>query len=578
MRTLKKTSREEAFGLLRDGRFSAALEAVILAPDGTGKLPLDFFEVFFPPDETRQDLINSNITCEAALKAEAPAFRRARRSLIKALGTSEPDGEGAALLAYCDLCLGDCDASLRNVERALRTAPSSYGLHLFHAACLWLKTWRLKSRQLQPEALKAMDRALAHEPRRAEALMFRAGIRRELEDLEGHLEDTERALKVRPRYLWALAEKAENLGEAGHYRRALSVLNRLIKLRPEKSWIWVHRARLRAFNGYYEKAMRDFDLAARLDPGCGPIYAWRGETRRRLGDYRGALEDLEKSIGLEPAYRFPHLWKGRIYLIQGDYERAVAAFERTLELEPREQLAASWRAEACWKMGRCRDAALGFESVQPAEPHMAWNRRLDEGQAQEVKFFMGKRQSQAKRDEAFAEDLDRVVDARPGDAWAWAFRGRCRAARGDLRQAIADLTRAIAMSPRDAYAHRWRGEALRRLGHFSKALADLDQALLLEPEHPWAAASRALVRAALGDAAGAETDFALALARPEQRLAVVFLWKGEWLYSRGRVEEARAAFESSFILEGKDARTLQWRKRLSKESGRKELAGRSSAA
>src|SRR6185312_14880002 len=242
--TLNERSRKEACALLRDGRFAAALESA-LRP---AKLPVDFFQLFFPPDETRQDLINSNILCEAALESAAPAFRRARRALVKALGTAEPEGEDAALLAYCDLCLRDYDEAIRRAELALRTAPPSYGLHLFHAACLWMKTWRLKSRVLQPAALKAMDQALALEPRRAEALMFRAGIRRELEDLDGHLEDAERALKVRPGYLWALAEKAENLGEAGHYRRALAVLNRLIKLRPEKSWIWVHRARLRAFN------------------------------------------------------------------------------------------------------------------------------------------------------------------------------------------------------------------------------------------------------------------------------------------------------------------------------------------
>ncbi len=541
--------------LFRHGHVKEAVESLTGEP-----LPIDLLSAFYPSDECRQDLENWNTILERSLAARRPAFFKARATLSRKLGRIAAAGEGAALLAYCDIVLGRYDRGLAALRLAAKTAPSSFALHVLHGVTLWLKTWHIRSRELLPEALTAVDKALAHDASDPRVYMLRAGIKRELEDLDGHLTDVNKALALHPDFLWALAEKAENLGERGTYREAFPVVQKLIALQPKSSWVYVHRARLRAFHGYHALAMRDFNRAVTLDSSCGAVYAWRGEARRRQGDLRGALEDFDQALRLQPTYRFPHLWKGRVHLLRGEFPAAIACFTRTLELEPREGLAESWRAEAWWKMGETRRAALGFEAVYPSEPRMAWNRLLKEGENQEV-TFMGGNSTPRGREEAMREDLDRVVALCPQDPWAWAFRGRCLLSRSLLRESLADLTRAAALDGTQIYARKWRGECLRRLGYPSRAISDLDVALSRGAKDPWLWAFRARARAETGDVARAEADFDRALRKPGQRHAVIFLWRGEWRHAQGRLPEARRDFEDSFRLEGKDPRVLEWLKR-----------------
>ena len=563
--------RADTFGRhFRQGRYQKAAQAVLSRGKHEPKPPFELYEVFFPSDDGRQDLVNWLTIRKNMLAPHLGTYRRLRASLAKTLGLKAREGEGAALLAYCDLFLGDYERAVVEMERAAKSAPSSFGLHFLRAVALWLKAAKDRSRDRMPDALTEVNAALAHDDRNVYAYYVRVGLRRELEDVAGRLADARTMIKLRPDFVWASVEIAETLGETNHYREALREFNRLIKRYPDQAWGWAQRGRLRGIYGYSRLALEDFAEAVRLDPACGPVFAWRGEAWRRAGDYARAFADFDAAIRVDPSYRLANQWRGRLHLILGRYPKAIADFDQVLRLEPREQLAAAWRAEALWKLGRAREAAEGFDALHPAEPKNAWNRVVGESELHEVVYQMRAGQTPERREKAFWDDLDRIVASRPDDAWAWAFRGRCKVSAGRAREALVDLGRALQLGDGLSYAHRWRGECLRRMGATERAVADFDRALELEAKDRWSSAYRALARATLGDAAGAESDYRRALAPRDQRFSVVHLWQAQWLDSLGRTEEARVAIEAAFILDGKDPRVLEWRARL----GRPRAAAR----
>ena len=232
-------------------------------------------------------------------------------------------------------------------------------------------------------------------------------------------------------------------------------------------------------------------------------------------------------------------------------------------------LAIAWRGEAWWKAGDARRAALDYEAVLPAQPGALWNARLKRGAVQESYFMLDN--VGGKRVKAFHEDLDAGVAASSRDAWAWAFRGRCRADAGMLEEAAADLGRALALDASHGYALSWRGEVLRRQGRLDAALADLNLAPVVATGivARWAWARLGRVLAEQGRHREAVVAFDKALSPRDQRFAVVAVWRGESLWAQDLRDEATASFRQAFVLDGKCHEAEEWLRRV---GGRRALA------
>jgi tetratricopeptide (TPR) repeat protein len=547
---------------VRRGQLSEAASAAARDAGVSRRIPVDLYDIYFPQDDGRQDLVN---WIEIRRRLLAPYRRsllavraRVRRRLGRCV---EP--EAAAVIAYFDLLLEDFEAAAVVLDRATGSDPApTPAIDFLHALSLWLLSARARSRESMPRALFLIDRSIRRDCENVYAYYIRAGLRRELEDVSGRLADAEKILQLRPHFVWAAVEKAETLAETRRFSEALDILNDLLRRYPRSAWAWAQRGRLFGLYGRRLEAATDFDRAVRCDRHCGPLYAWRGELLRRGGDFKGALAQFSRSIRLDPSYRLGFQWRGRVSLLLGRYQSALADLKRALALEPREDLARAWMAEAYWKMGRCREATRLFDMLHPAEPRATWNRVLSEGQAQELRYDLGALPDADRRDVEFWRDLDEVVSKRPRDAWARAFRGRCRVSDGRLPEALEDLTRALLLDRSLAYAYRWRAECLRRLGAPLRAEIDLDRCLEIAPDDHWAAAHRGLLRSARGDASAALRDFDRSLVRDDFRFAVIHLWRSQCLKGAGREAEAVAAADKSFVLDGKQPEIVSWRARL----------------
>ncbi|MDX6769349.1 MAG: tetratricopeptide repeat protein [Elusimicrobiota bacterium] len=526
------------------------------------KLPVGL-EVFFPATDGRQDLMYEQ---DFGLERHRPAFLAARKAVLAA---DLPALDRQLLAGYLDLFLGEYARATASLARVAAARPGSYWPNFLHAAAIWLLGDERRTRDLLPEALQAVEKAVKADPKAMYPYVVRAGIRRELEDVPGRLADADRVLKMDPRFVWARTERLEVLGETGHYKAALKEANHLIKRFPDQAWSWAQRGRLRGISGYYELALADFEKAESLDPSCGPLVAWKAEAMRRLGRYPEALAELTRAIKLDPGYRLAHEWRGRVHLLLGDYKKAVADFDRTLKVESREMLARAWRGEAWWKAGDAAKAAADYEEVFPAQPGALWNARLKGSQTQEAYFMLDS--VGGKRVKAFREDLDAGVKAAPRDPWALAFRGRCLVDDSRAQEGLKDLDAALKLDPDNGYALSWRGEALRRLGRRDEAIASLDLAAVkakgVTARWAWARLGRCLAEAGRHEEAVVAFDHAVATR--DQRFALAHVWRAESLWALGRMEQSREAYRTAFVLDGKCHEAEDGLKRF---GGRRALA------
>lgn len=526
------------------------------------KLPVGL-EVFFPATDGRQDLMYEQ---DFGLAPHRQAFLKARKAV---LSSKAPAADKALLAAYIDLFLGEYARATSALAELSAERPADYWANFLHAAAIWLLGDERRTRDLLPEALVAVEKALKADPKALYPYVVRAGIRRELEDVPGRLADADRVLKMDPKFVWARTERLEVLGETGRYKAALKEANHLIKRFPDQAWAWGQRGRLRGISGYYQLALEDFEKAESLDPNCGPLVAWKAEALRRLGRYPEALKELTRAIKLDGGYRLAHEWRGRVHLLLGDYKKAIADFDRTLAIESREMLAQAWRGESWWKAGDAKKAAADYEEVFPAQPGALWNARLKGSQTQEAYFMLDS--VGGKRQKAFREDLDAGVKAAPRDAWALAFRGRCLVDDSRVEAGLKDLDAALALEPGNGYALSWRGEALRRLGRHEEAVAALDLAAVkargVTARWAWARLGRTL--AELGRHEEAVIAFDHALKTRDQRFALAHVWRAESLWALGRTDASREAFRTAFVLDGKCHEAEDGLKRF---GGRRALA------
>lgn len=109
------------------------------------------------------------------------------------------------------------------------------------------------------------------------------------------------------------------------------------------------------------------------------------------------------------------------------------------------------------------------------------------------------------RADAALPDLNKAAELDPDLTRAYDERGRIYIEKGDNRRAIEEFTQSIRIrGTTDGYYQR--GLAYEATGEHRKAVADFDNAIAQQRDAPYAYRARALARANLGDAAGAQED------------------------------------------------------------------------
>jgi len=485
-----------------------------------------------------------------AASAEALALAESVFAVIADHGTHQRLGESEAARARLEEGAAACRAFLARHDVA-------------QAHWLLGRLERKRGRAAESEA--ALDRALALDPRLADARLERGLLRAHrfasaragsapadgapsglLELRAGALADLEAAERDAGRLsaVSAAHARAELLRLRGDRAGALRAFQELARLDPVSVEAAVALSQLELDEGRDEAAWHGAMSVVDLELGLGPAYVARSgrdaasgraaaphslaPERLRVEDVEGALVDFTRALEADPRDAFA--WGNRA-LVQ-----ARRAARRAAEGDDRAALQA-------W------DAAIADATHALAlEPALAgaWNNRaVSRAEKERLLTRLGRAEEAAAEQRLAGEDLDEALRLNPRFALARLNRAAQRrrvaeeaARRGDRERSDAarieaeeDAREALRLRPGDASA--WVERALVRdleadlraargdlagAGHARDlARADWDVAVGLERDEPRTLGLRGVHRARAHDPAGARADLEAALSRTLDR-------------------------------------------------------------
>ena len=212
---------------------------------------------------------------------------------------------------------GDLDGAIQAFEKALALSPeareSYYGLG--QALKEEAAENRPRRNAAQPsedlraagqaiargdlaDARKALEAAVARDPKSADAQNLLGFVLGRGGDLAGAIEKLKQAVALDP----ALADAHYNLGVA----------------------LW--------YSGDRATAVTELDQALHLNPAAANVYSFRGMTCRETGDLEHARQMLERAIALEPQAPLPYFDLGTVFLRLGQLDHAIGQFDAGLNL------------------------------------------------------------------------------------------------------------------------------------------------------------------------------------------------------------------------------------------------------
>ncbi len=151
--------------------------------------------------------------------------------------------------------------------------------------------------------------------------------------------------------------------------------------------------------------------------------------------------------------------------------------------------------------------------------------------------------SQGRHEDALAV-LDQALKLNPGQAGAWAAKGRALAGLGRGEEALSALGRALEISPRDAGIWQEKGAVLRKLGLVPEAVDSYDRALEIHPGQADTWSMRGVALADLGRYEDALVSLGRAL-QIDPANAETWYHQALFLAVLGRYTEAQSAMEKA---------------------------------
>lgn len=186
-----------------------------------------------------------------------------------------------------------------------------------------------------------------------------------------------------------------------------------------------------------KKALVDLDILEEMYPDFSYTYWLKGMVFFKQGESENSLAAFKKRIELKPSDQEAYYYSGRAYAVLGENELALRYYSKSLEIREEER-AYFYRGVLCHSMGRVDDALLDYlkalelgVSNSPYLAHLCF--RI-------ASVYIEKQEY----DEAI-NFLDRLIELKPFDSWAYerkglicAFQGRYNEAR-DLFDQAANL-------------------------------------------------------------------------------------------------------------------------------------------
>lgn len=381
-----------------------------------------------------------SLTALVGTPSEAAAARKEATRLAgeaaKHLEAAETGGFETALqrdvaTAMLALARGDTGAVRRLASEGARVHAGEEGEEEFHLLA------GLASRG--PEALVALDRALALRPKDPIALFFRARVFQEAGRRHDSLRDYSEAVRIHPRFAAGWINRGIVLDELGRFQEAIADYTRALELPRHRKAAYFNRGRAKQSSGDLDGALEDYGSALALDPGLAPALNNRAAILVDRGKLEEAMRDLDAAVRADP--RHVEARHNRALVLRRENpEAARRELDEALAIDPRFVPARIARADLRFQQGDARGAI---------------------------------------------EDLNRALEIDPNQPRALALRASARLNEGDLAPALADAEAALRLDPRFFDALVLRGDLFLNLGEPEKAFRDYEEALrICPPDRP----------------------------------------------------------------------------------------------
>src|SRR5215831_13661092 len=247
------------------------------------------------------------------------------------------------------------------------------------------------------------------------------------------------------------------------------------------------------------------DRAIALSPNYGAAENNRGNAHAALGQYDQAFQDYRKAVELMPQSAVPFNGRGEAHEALKRYHAAVRDLTRAVTLNPKYAAAYHNRADAYLAIEMYKEAAddatqaINFQPPDTPDPDLL--------------LLRARAYSGDKKFNQAVDDLNKVIELKPGVADAYVERGMAFTQVRRFDDAIGDLTRAVEIDPKNVKAYAMRAQARLQAEANDDALSDVNQALEIANNDPLSLRVRGQVSEALGRSEEAIAEYRNALAQ-----------------------------------------------------------------
>jgi tetratricopeptide (TPR) repeat protein len=191
----------------------------------------------------------------------------------------------------------------------------------------------LLDKRRYPEAVEALGKAIAMNPKWSKAYHLRALAYIRMGENEPAAADLSKVIELEPRRIAAYQLRANAYVGLAKPLLAIKDLETALRLSPQ--WISGYTLRGRAYReiGNIKASLEDLDMAVALQPD-GENYYQRGLTKEALGQFERAIDDYTIAIEIDPRADEPYRARARARTELGDSSGAEQDLRRVAERSP----------------------------------------------------------------------------------------------------------------------------------------------------------------------------------------------------------------------------------------------------
>lgn len=272
----------------------------------------------------------------------------------------------------------------------------------------------------------------------------------------------------------------------------------------QPAWVDLFRAGQRDMRaGRFKSAISNFSGVLKLRPGLLAAVVNLGLAYNAAGDYALAVSTLSHAARANPQVLAANLFLALSYMKLGDPGHAIPALDRALSIDPKNRQARRALAEAEAAEGHYHDAAVQFRALSASQTDKAT-----------ALFELGNDYL------GLAKRLTAGMTLKFGDsAWSLRLAGDVLGDRGLWSNAASAYGRALKAAPNEPSFHAVLGTALLHAGRLAGAQGEFAKALAADPSNFGALLGQAAVDLGHGDARAAAGDVNEVWARSPEFLA-----------------------------------------------------------